>query len=1268
MKRHLLALAIVLIFLCLSVKNFAQTAPNISYSPNTYTFPSGTNISPITPTNTGGLVAAFGFGTGTQVASGLEHPWGLGMDPSGNIYVANYGSTAHIPGLVTKYNPASNTMTTFVDGNTNTNISNPQGIAFDQAGNAYILNYNRTNNGNGNFNGNANVTVFNSAGTYVSTVISGLGAASGITNDFSSDIYIANAGNTTVSQYNSAGVQAFSVNGIALPDPVGVAIDNSGYIYVVDNSTKSVYKFSPTGAYISTLVTGLTNPFGVAIDGGGNIYVGDSGAGADVGTPTAGAGKVSVYSASGSFLTNLAGTYKDPRGFVVDQVGNLYVSDYSNNTLTQYPATGGYHLNGILPPGLSFNTTTGEITGTPTGAFGPVTYQVTAYNAAGKSNTTTITIQCTATLTITYSPNDINVFTQSTTNNITSLVPTITGSPTNFSISPNLTTATGLNFDTSTGTISGKPSVLSAAQVYTVTCTNGTNTATTTLSIACVVDDFWTGKNSSAWSDGGNWSTGTVPTGSTVLASIGVHAYNKKNSPEPIVSATASVYFLEFGAAHAATLTVNSGATLTINSSLTIDNNATPIVTGQGGINIAPSASVDITGTGILTINSPLNFTLQSNATNSAAVGPITTGGIIGQVAVERYLQVDGSSGSGYRGYRLGSSPVYAATVAVGATNVNVYSINYLKNSMFVKGISLATGGFDVSVSYPNNPGIFVYREDQVPSNATFVSGNWWGINGLNTSPSYPVIGGQPATSNPYYLPVGGGIMYYFRGNRAAAGIEIESGPTYIAQTATTTTTGTLNQGQVIVRDWYTPASANLGYTTGNNAAVRGSNLVGNPYASTIDWETFNITNNTSGIYGSNISNLIYERNPKTQNYNTYQQGGATTGNASRYIVSGQGFFVVATAANPQLIFNESCKLPTAQNTGTTLFMATKGNMAVLNSAGTAAPSHLRLQMALDSINTDDIYIGFRPDASAKYVLNEDAPYMSGDGKVSLSSYSSDNTRLAINWVPLTGKKVSIPMYATAQTYGNYTLNVTELAGIPQLYQVLLADAFKHDTVDLRQNPSYSLSLTKDTGSYSKHRFTLVIRQDPALAYQLLSFNADKGQNGRQAVITWVAKNEGNYTHFTVERSTDNGKTFDVVGGFTSTGAGSYSLADMEPLKGDNLYRLKSVDYNDSTSYSKVVDLLFNGQGGSNDNSNITLYPNPVNNVINVDIAPTDKKNNTAYDIRIINSFGLIIRQGTTKDTSWQTNVGNILPGTYIVEVTSNKDHSLVGRSKFVKN
>ncbi|HTK20119.1 MAG TPA: T9SS type A sorting domain-containing protein, partial [Mucilaginibacter sp.] len=172
--------------------------------------------------------------------------------------------------------------------------------------------------------------------------------------------------------------------------------------------------------------------------------------------------------------------------------------------------------------------------------------------------------------------------------------------------------------------------------------------------------------------------------------------------------------------------------------------------------------------------------------------------------------------------------------------------------------------------------------------------------------------------------------------------------------------------------------------------------------------------------------------------------------------------------------------------------------------------------------------------------------------------------------------------------------------------------------------------------------------------------------NGSPHVVTqWKTVNEENYTNFTVERSTDGGKTFTIVGGLWATGAGQYSLTDNNPAPGTNYYRLRQQDINNNISYSNSVAIQY-----ANTNSivshNLSIYPNPASSTVTLAISSKDSDSGI-YNIRFVSSTGLVVREEVSSQTSWQGNISNLLPGTYIVKVMNNKTQTFVGESKLIK-
>ncbi|MEO6976812.1 MAG: T9SS type A sorting domain-containing protein, partial [Mucilaginibacter sp.] len=203
------------------------------------------------------------------------------------------------------------------------------------------------------------------------------------------------------------------------------------------------------------------------------------------------------------------------------------------------------------------------------------------------------------------------------------------------------------------------------------------------------------------------------------------------------------------------------------------------------------------------------------------------------------------------------------------------------------------------------------------------------------------------------------------------------------------------------------------------------------------------------------------------------------------------------------------------------------------------------------------------------------------------------------------------------------------------------------------------------------------------LGIHLLDFRAAKATGGVQ--LTWKVENEENYTNFTIERSTDNGATFGVLGGSASNSQGTYTFMDTNPANAVDLYRVKIEDLNGTISYTKAIAISYNAGTGLTASTNIAVYPNPASGLINLNInqpgvaalnlsgvqgagySPSTTPTSGSYSIKIINVSGVIIQSANSSQQTWQGDVSALMPGTYILQVLNNKDKSLVGKSTFVK-
>jgi len=155
-------------------------------------------------------------------------------------------------------------------------------------------------------------------------------------------------------------------------------------------------------------------------------------------------------------------------------------------------------------------------------------------------------------------------------------------------------------------------------------------------------------------------------------------------------------------------------------------------------------------------------------------------------------------------------------------------------------------------------------------------------------------------------------------------------------------------------------------------------------------------------------------------------------------------------------------------------------------------------------------------------------------------------------------------------------------------------------------------------------------------------------RDGANALVTWGTASEINNQGFDIERSAD-GKTFTKIGYQRSLAIGGnsndkleYSFTDTKPLPGLNQYRLKQLDKDGKATYSKIVQVIFDGAG------NVKVFPNP---------AGTSKVNVEATGVQSIEVYTLTgqrlnvpVTYGTT---SHELNVSSLANGSYTIRINT---------------
>ena len=266
-----------------------------------------------------------------------------------------------------------------------------------------------------------------------------------------------------------------------LSAPSNLAYSTNPAVYTVGVAIANNTPSSTGGAVASYSVA-------PALPAGLNL---DTGSGVISGTPTAVSATttymVTATNAAGSTTASLTITVNaeltPPSGLTYSTNPAVYtvgVAIASNRPSSSGGAVASYSVAPALPAGLSLDGNKGTITGTPTAVTAMATYTVTATNAKGSTTASVvITVNDAAPTNLTYSTNPAT-YTMGTA--ITANTPSNGGGKVvSYAVSPAL--PAGLNFNTSTGAITGTPTAISAQNTYTVTATNTGGTATASLVI-----------------------------------------------------------------------------------------------------------------------------------------------------------------------------------------------------------------------------------------------------------------------------------------------------------------------------------------------------------------------------------------------------------------------------------------------------------------------------------------------------------------------------------------------------------------------------------------------------------------------------------------------------------------------------------------------------------------------------------------------------------------------------------------------------------------
>jgi hypothetical protein len=670
----------------------------------------------------------------------------------------------------------------------------------------------------------------------------------------------------------------------------------------------------------------------------------------------------------------------------------------------------------------------------------------------------------------------------------------------------------------------------------------------------------------------------------------------------------------------------------------------------------------------------------MSDANGSATIGTLGTGASFqGIFNVQRFITGGGAS---YRNYRLLSCPVNKTQYTSGSSNV--IDMSYLGQSVTVpstfNGAYIAgpgTGFGSTPLHTTPNPIIYLYQESIAPGakyNSAFTSGKNVGIASIGTNSVTTIstaIGGTTTSDNSsgVKIPAGNGYILYYIGSNQRTSVSAAINP----DNSTITATGYINQGTVPLYMWGLSPTTSLTNSTGvTGARSPGITMVGNPYPSTIDLHQV-YSDNSSGI-----GSTFYELDGVNQAFDTYNATTGTSGTTPfRYVASGQGFYIVASANGSTLTFKEDQKttsttapvfpsasllsvIPPKSHIADAIALGKHADALPTSIIPTAdAPAGLHLKLQKDSVAYDECGIYFSNAWSDKYDQNDSFDLDGLDPQVYLSSFTSDSVRTSINALSTytTGKRVKL--YVRAVADGSYTLSLEDFLNIDtSLYNVYLIDNMQKDSLNLINTKTYTFSLAAADTSAFNNRFVLAVELKNLPAYQLLTFSGQKVSTGVQ--LNWKASNAGNYTGFVLQKL-DASNNYNSLYTIQSDSAANYNYVDQHPVLGSNVYRLQQSDITGKITYSAPVTIGYNS---ASPNTAINVYPNPATTTVNVSLASSTI--NTTYSADIYNASGTIVGHQSVNSGKFTQDVSNYKLGVYIIQLKDNNGN-ILGTAKFVK-
>jgi Secretion system C-terminal sorting domain len=549
-----------------------------------------------------------------------------------------------------------------------------------------------------------------------------------------------------------------------------------------------------------------------------------------------------------------------------------------------------------------------------------------------------------------------------------------------------------------------------------------------------------------------------------------------------------------------------------------------------------------------------------------------------------------------------------------GATNVTVERyIASPQRAWHLLSTQAVTGSQTIKQAWQENGGAIVAGQGTLITSNLYNAGNGFDMvsnsssilthnQGGNSGPSYNY---NLANTNSTAISANPGYMLFVRGDRNFTAANAPStSPTVLR------TNGTLNQGNKSV----------FISSTGS-----GRTLVANPYPSPIDMENiFAATTNLApdmyiwdpaltGNFGVGGYRLVQRTAA-----NTYQQtpvvlGGTVTDATARYIHSGQAFFLrtigTAGTTDATVQFTEAVKA---------------ASVSVVNPivAGVDDEQLIVNLMLVNGGNIESLADGIRIRFNDSYTtaITDDVEKM-GNFAENISSFR-ESKKLIVENRPMIHANDTIFLRLTNTGIKDYRFQLGTLNFVQPEVTAWLQDNYLNTStpVDLSgavNNIDFNISSI--AASADPDRFRIVFKLSGPLPISITSIKAY--QQNSEIAVEWKVSSELNMKNYEVEKSTDGINFAKMFTQPATANNGSdiiYKWIDVNPVTGNNFYRIKGIDNSTASKYSAIANVFIGKTAPA-----ISIFPNPVTGTMfSVQFTAMEKG---IYQLRLINLAGQVV-------------------------------------------